>query len=270
MRSTATGPTGSPTSLRPVERRSQPAPAANRPDHHEGASDDALLVDGSKDSTIHRLRPIVAENEHLLVGNEHRGHVGLATAGDQVGLRYIALGKVGLFENLPVDVDDAGLDRNRLAREGDDPFDEVVVLDAATIRRDTVEDNHVTTTDVTDLVGQLVDEHTVRLKQSGLHGGTGNVELLQDEGTDSESDEKRHDKHDNPVANRTERLGAPASSRGHGTFAGQFIAHPSEVIRRHIDSMIFSTLSSRLLKGSLHKTVRCAWSFNFRCTQSTV
>ena len=73
MRSTATGPTGSPTSLRPVERRSQPAPAANRPNHHEGASDDALLVDGSKDSTIHRLRPIVAENEHLLVGNDHRG-----------------------------------------------------------------------------------------------------------------------------------------------------------------------------------------------------
>src|SRR6056297_1227102 len=31
-----------------------------------------------------------------------------------------------------------------------------------------------------------------------------------------------------------------------------------------------STRSSTLAKGSLHSTVRWAWSFNFRCTQSTV
>ena len=32
----------------------------------------------------------------------------------------------------------------------------------------------------------------------------------------------------------------------------------------------FSTRSSRDLKGSLHRTVRCAWSFSLRWTQSTV
>ena len=31
-----------------------------------------------------------------------------------------------------------------------------------------------------------------------------------------------------------------------------------------------STRSSRDLNGSLHSTVRCAWSLSFRCTQSTV
>ena len=39
---------------------------------------------------------------------------------------------------------------------------------------------------------------------------------------------------------------------------------------RHSDSISFSTRSSRLLNGSLHSTVRCAWSLSLRCTQSTV
>ena len=36
------------------------------------------------------------------------------------------------------------------------------------------------------------------------------------------------------------------------------------------DAMSFSTRSSRDLNGSLHSTVRWAWSLSFRCTQSTV
>jgi hypothetical protein len=40
--------------------------------------------------------------------------------------------------------------------------------------------------------------------------------------------------------------------------------------RGHSDSISFSTRSSRLRKGSLHNTVRYAWSLSFRCTQSTV
>ena len=40
--------------------------------------------------------------------------------------------------------------------------------------------------------------------------------------------------------------------------------------RRQSDAMSFSTRSSRDLNGSLHNTVRCAWSFSFKCTQSTV
>ncbi len=38
----------------------------------------------------------------------------------------------------------------------------------------------------------------------------------------------------------------------------------------HNDAMSRSTRSSRDLNGSLHNTVRCAWSLSFRCTQSTV
>src|SRR5580704_7873886 len=38
----------------------------------------------------------------------------------------------------------------------------------------------------------------------------------------------------------------------------------------HIPAISFSTLSSTERKGSLHRTVRWAWSFSFRCTQSTV
>lgn len=35
-------------------------------------------------------------------------------------------------------------------------------------------------------------------------------------------------------------------------------------------AMSFSTRSSTALNGSLHNTVRCAWSLSLRCTQSTV
>src|SRR3984885_12401648 len=38
----------------------------------------------------------------------------------------------------------------------------------------------------------------------------------------------------------------------------------------YIPAMSFSTRSSTERKGSLHRTVRWAWSFSFRCTQSTV
>src|SRR5262249_29713236 len=50
--------------------------------------------------------------------------------------------------------------------------------------------------------------------------------------------------------------------------------HFSNPKRRHVplynEAMSRSTRSSRDLNGSLHKTVRCAWSFSLRCTQSTV
>ena len=37
-----------------------------------------------------------------------------------------------------------------------------------------------------------------------------------------------------------------------------------------MEAMSFSTRSSTDRNGSLHSTVRCAWSFSLRCTQSTV
>jgi len=40
--------------------------------------------------------------------------------------------------------------------------------------------------------------------------------------------------------------------------------------RSHNEAIRRSTRSSRDLNGSLHKTVRWAWSLSFRCTQSTV
>ena len=42
------------------------------------------------------------------------------------------------------------------------------------------------------------------------------------------------------------------------------------VARHHMWAISCSTRSSTLRNGSLHSTVRCAWSFSFRCTQSTV
>ena len=41
-------------------------------------------------------------------------------------------------------------------------------------------------------------------------------------------------------------------------------------LRDHRLAIRRSTRSSRDLNGSLHSTVRWAWSFSFRCTQSTV
>ncbi len=41
-------------------------------------------------------------------------------------------------------------------------------------------------------------------------------------------------------------------------------------VRRHMWAISCSTRSSTLRNGSLHSTVRCAWSFSLRCTQSTV
>ena len=40
--------------------------------------------------------------------------------------------------------------------------------------------------------------------------------------------------------------------------------------RRYSEAINRSTRSSRDLNGSLQSTVRCAWSFSFRWTQSTV
>ena len=40
--------------------------------------------------------------------------------------------------------------------------------------------------------------------------------------------------------------------------------------RPHMWAISCSTRSSTLRNGSLQSTVRCAWSFSFRCTQSTV
>lgn len=61
--------------------------------------------------------------------------------------------------------------------------------------------------------------------------------------------------------------------RGNGTpnTLGIFLlgvpgTHPT----RHMLWISRSTRSSTDRNGSLHRTVRCAWSFSFRCTQSTV
>ena len=51
------------------------------------------------------------------------------------------------------------------------------------------------------------------------------------------------------------------------------VEEPFELVQRsdrHSEAMSFSTRSSRDLNGSLHSTVRWAWSLSFRCTQSTV
>ena len=51
--------------------------------------------------------------------------------------------------------------------------------------------------------------------------------------------------------------------------AGPERRHPGR-LRAYKLAMRRSTRSSRDLNGSLHRTVRCAWSLSFRCTQSTV
>ena len=63
---------------------------------------------------------------------------------------------------------------------------------------------------------------------------------------------------------------------GDGDHAGDDLGHGVLGVGRHSapsghrEAMSFSTRSSRALKGSLHRTVRCAWSLSFRWTQSTV
>src|SRR5882757_230190 len=81
---------------------------------------------------------------------------------------------------------------------------------------------------------------------------------------------------------------APDSGRGSGgCHPGQHCRHEKGAVRKtydaprcvprsrpersaHIPAINFSTRSSTLRNGSLHNTVRCAWSFSLRCTQSTV
>ena len=52
--------------------------------------------------------------------------------------------------------------------------------------------------------------------------------------------------------------------------AGAERRHAADYGRATETAMRRSTRSSRDLNGSLHSTVRCAWSLSFRCTQSTV
>ncbi len=48
------------------------------------------------------------------------------------------------------------------------------------------------------------------------------------------------------------------------------LALPARGLAAHMWAISCSTRSSELLNGSLQSTVRWAWSFSFRCTQSTV
>ena len=54
-----------------------------------------------------------------------------------------------------------------------------------------------------------------------------------------------------------------------GQEGGGEVEEAFELVHQRL-AMSFSTRSSWALNGSLHSTVRCAWSLSFRCTQSTV
>ena len=61
----------------------------------------------------------------------------------------------------------------------------------------------------------------------------------------------------------------PACSRGRLAATGA-LARRRSAPRAYMCAISCSTRSSAERNGSLHSTVRCAWSFSLRCTQSTV
>ena len=151
-----------------------------------------------------------------------------------------------------------------------------------------VEHDDVAAVGVVQPVRELVDEHPVAVVQRRRHRRAVDDEVGEHERAHQERHEQGDADDDDPVEEGAPPAGrlidgagvsssSPSSAiaprRDHRPSAS--VAPRSSVIVAarsigHSDSISFSTRSSRLLNGSLHSTVRCAWSLSLRCTQSTV
>ena len=194
--------------------------------------------------------------------------------------------EVRLDELAAVDVQHAVAVLDGLAGQADDPLDEVALAGAL----DGLQHHHVATVGVVQAIAELVDQHPVAVVQRGVHRVAGHRELLQHECPHDQRRGDRHDDDDDPLEPGVALLalasggcGSDGSDMSSVSSGSPGLAHRRQrypSCGRHgrqaasgsvqSEAMSFSTRSSRLRNGSLHSTVRWAWSLSLRCTQSTV
>ena len=234
-------------------------------------------------AAVLRAAAVVAHHEHVVVGHEQRLEVLPAVVeGDDLGI------EVRLDQRPPIDLDLAVRHLDGLARQRDHALDQV----ALGCTGDLVEHDDVTAVRVVQPVRQLVDEHPItgferRVHRRSLDHEMGEHERAHDERHEQGDRRRRRPSRGTPWRPATGgpsrvRRSAGRSAAGRPRRAAQGVVHVGTHGLRHGIrtttricgsqrlSISRSTRSSRLLNGSLHSTVRCAWSLSLRCTQSTV
>ena len=167
------------------------------------------LADRPPVPAVTGVGPVVAHDEVVVGGNPvGAGQVGAVArrAGD--GDPLFGGREPALVEALPVDVDVATREGDDIAREPDDPLDEVVHLGpAAVLGRRAREDHDVAAVDPVEVVAQLVDEDAVADLQRRLHRPGGDEERLDDE-------RPQEDRHQDGDHDDDDRLLDPARRMG--------------------------------------------------------
>ena len=282
---------------------------AERPHHGYGPADDERLRDRPEVPAVLGIRPVVPHDEVLPRRDLDRtGHVVLRVlvVGQRTGIARRPRREPRLGQQLPVDVDVAVLGRDRLSRQTDDPLDqirEVLHLEGRALEHD-----DVTPVDAVEVVAQLVDHDPVPDLERRDHRRRRDVERLDDVGPQQYRAQEHGHQDDGPF-DHPPVAAAPGAPRaqsavtlvdrfggGDGTWCGHAgrrrrgpgeravgrVAGHSETTLAdvrgtarsdrdaHSPAISFSTRSSLDLNGSFRSTVRWAWSFSFRWTQSTV
>ena len=137
-------------------------------------------------------------------------------AGGYVGgrkwLGRLTLGQPRFGQRMTVDVHLTVLAGNRLARQADDPLDEVLDSRRGVVGR-LVEDHDVPAVHGVEVVAELVDQHPVSDVQGGLHGPGGDEERLDDEAANEDGRHHRDDQNGAPLDSETQRLALPPRRR---------------------------------------------------------
>src|SRR6266705_1039001 len=189
----------------------EPAGAAERPDADEGAAHDGGAVDRAEDAGVLGVVAVVAHDVELA----RRDGDGPAVGGG-------ARGEVGLVDGGAVAVEPAAGAGEPVARDPDDPLDEVAVGrrgdadglaqadeeagdgvglvhgDAAELVVD--EDDDVAVLGLPEAVGDLLDEDAVGDVEGGLHGAGGDVEGLDEERLEDDGEQDGEDDEDDGLA----------------------------------------------------------------------
>ncbi len=151
-------------------------PISGGPVRDPGLTDDVFPRQHPPAVGITGVRAIVSQDEVLVRAYVHRA------PGVSAGI-----GCIRLFQGLAVDENLPLFDLQLLARDPDDPFDELTVGISGEVK-----DNDVTTLRRVEPIGNLADDQVLTIVHVRLHASSLDAKVL-DEGADQEEDEQGED-----------------------------------------------------------------------------
>src|SRR5262245_40311674 len=185
-----------------LPRYRQPAGPAERPEDHECPPDHRIHRDGRGDRVvgalvllagIARVEPVVAHHPQPALGYHDIEHV---RARRQVVPTVVV--EVRLVQRLAVDLQPVlrVATVHVVAADPDDALDEVGLTRVAAPRFRRIEDDNLAPLRVAEVVDEFVHQHPVIDVERVLHRLRRNVERLQHEGADQDSDDDRNAEED--------------------------------------------------------------------------